>query len=191
MTKTYLRNALLAAVAATTLTGAPAIAGDKAQPAPQGQTAPKQAARGEQPSGQLPRATKSLEIPFEEVTFVDSGYAPYGPRRADDHTGRDLMVANGYGDVTNGPHATLTKFPKGFRSALHTHSGDYYGFVITGVMENYRPGDKDIKKLGAGSYWFQKGGEPHVTECLSEDCTVVLVQDVAFDAQIQDTSIAR
>jgi len=166
MTNSILRNTLLAAATAASLIGAPAIA---AGPTP--------------PGAKLPAASESREINFEDMKFVDSGFAPYGPRRPDDHSGRDIMVSNAYGNVTMGPHATITKFPKGFRSVLHSHTGDYYAVVITGVMSNYRPGQTP-KHLGPGSYWFQKGGEAHITECFADDCTVVLVQDVAFDAQI-------
>src|SRR5271165_50550 len=166
MTNTFVRNALVVAATATSLFGPPALASE--------QTASH---------AKLPEATNSLEIPFEDMTFADSGFAAYGPRRPDDHSNRDILVSDAYGKVASGAHATITKFPKGFKSALHTHTGDYYAVVISGVMANYRPGS-EIKHLSAGSYWFQKGGEPHITECFSENCTVVLVQDVAFDAQI-------
>jgi len=166
MTNTFVRIALLVVATTASLFGAPALAS--------AQTASH---------AKLPEATKSLEIPFEDMTFADSGFASYGPRRTDDHSNRDIMVSDAYGKVASGPHATITKFPKGFKSALHTHTGDYYAIVISGVMANYRPGS-EIKHLSAGSYWFQKGGEPHITECFSENCAVVLVQDVAFDAQI-------
>jgi len=166
MTSTILRKTLLIAATAATLVGAPAMA---AGPTP--------------PQAKLPAATESREINFEDMNFGDSGFAAYGPRRPDDHSGRDIMVSDAYGNVTMGPHATITKFPKGFRSVLHSHTGDYYAVVIAGVMANYRPGG-EIKHLGPGSYWFQKGGEAHITQCFSENCTVVLVQDVAFDAQI-------
>jgi beta-alanine degradation protein BauB len=166
MTNTFVRSALLVVATTASLFGAPALAS--------AQTASH---------AKLPEATKSLEIPFEDMTFADSGFASYGPRRTDDHSNRDILVSDAYGKVASGAHATITKFPKGFKSALHTHTGDYYAVVISGVMANYRPGG-EMKHLSAGSYWFQKGGEPHITECFSENCTVVLVQDVAFDAQI-------
>ncbi|RZN23178.1 DUF4437 domain-containing protein [Bradyrhizobium sp. Leo121] len=166
MTNTFVRSALLVVATTASLFGAPALAS--------AQTASH---------AKLPEATNSLEIPFEDMTFADSGFASYGPRRTDDHSNRDILVSDAYGKVASGAHATITKFPKGFKSALHTHTGDYYAVVISGVMANYRPGG-EMKHLSAGSYWFQKGGEPHITECFSENCTVVLVQDVAFDAQI-------
>ncbi len=166
MTDGIVRKAQLAAAMAVTLVGASAWA---AEPGTS--------------QARLPAATQSLEIPFEDMKFSDSGFAAYGPRRPDDHSGRDIMVSDAYGKVTSGPHATITKFPQGFRSVLHSHTGDYYAVVIAGVMANYRPGG-EVKKLSAGSYWFQEGGEAHITECFSENCTVVLVQDVGFDAQI-------
>lgn len=165
--KTLFRNALLAAVTAATFATAPAMAADP-----------------DDAGAKMPAATQSKEIPFEEMKFVDSGYAAYGAHKPDDHSGKDIMVFNGYGDVLKGQHATIMRWPKGFHSLLHSHTGDYYAVVISGVMSNYRPGQKTpIKKLTAGSYWFQKGGEAHVTDCYSENCMAVLVQNVGFDAQ--------
>jgi quercetin dioxygenase-like cupin family protein len=56
--------------------------------------------------------------------------------------------------------------PAGFVSPPHTHTEDYYAVVIAGVGANGRPDGQDVE-LPAGSYWFQKGKEVHVTKCLS------------------------
>jgi hypothetical protein len=51
-------------------------------------------------------------------------------------------------------------------------------------MSNPEKGEKD-SPLPVGSYWYQKGGEPHYTNCLSkEDCIIFLVSDGKFDAQV-------
>ena len=75
MTNTFVRNALVVAATATSLFGPPALASE--------QTASH---------AKLPEATNSLEIPFEDMTFADSGFAAYGPRRPDDHSNRDILV---------------------------------------------------------------------------------------------------
>ena len=57
MTNTFIRNALVVAATATSLFGAPALASEQ--------------------TAKLPEATNSLEIPFEDMTFADSGFAAY------------------------------------------------------------------------------------------------------------------
>ena len=53
--------------------------------------------------------------------------------------------------------------------------------VISGVAVNGLPGSPDVQ-LPVGSYWFQKGGEPHVTKCVSpNECIFFISQHGAFD----------
>jgi putative hemolysin len=53
--------------------------------------------------------------------------------------------------------------------------------VVSGVMVNKKPDSPDVP-LPAGSYCFQKGGEPHVTKCLSPDgCIYFASQNGKFD----------
>lgn len=71
--------------------------------------------------------------------------------------------------------------PTGFVSAPHTHSHDYYGVVITGVGVNTAAGGKDVP-LPPGSYWFQPGGKPRVTKCISTtECIFFIHQPAKFD----------
>jgi hypothetical protein len=56
--------------------------------------------------------------------------------------------------------------PAGLESEVHTHTEDYYTVVISGVIVNTKVGGTDVP-LPVGSYWFQKGSEPHVTKCIS------------------------
>jgi beta-alanine degradation protein BauB len=152
-------------IAATLLFGASAMAADTDAGSPR-----------------LAEDSQSKQIPFEDMTFSHTDFVAYGPRKPGDNATPDILAFDAYGKAAKGPHAAILKWPKGFKSVLHTHTGDYYAVVISGVMANYRPGDK-IVHLSAGSYWFQKGGEPHITECFSENCTAVLVQNMKFDAQ--------
>lgn len=93
----------------------------------------------------------------------------------------ELEAGPAYGDLQHGRHGTFIHMPHGFVSPVHTHTQDYFGVVIKGVGANQLPGGKVIP-LPAGSYWFQKGEEAHVTQCLSkEDCLFFIVQPGAFD----------
>lgn len=105
----------------------------------------------------------------------------YGPTGISDGAHGELYAAPAFGDVSRGPHGTFIKMPAGFVSPPHTHSDDYWSVVVTGVMVNGRPGSKDIP-LPAGSYYFQKGGEVHVTKCLTAtECVFFVNQIGKFD----------
>jgi hypothetical protein len=76
--------------------------------------------------------------------------------------------------------------PAGFISPVHTHTEDYWGVVISGVAVNGLPGSPDVE-LPVGSYWFQKGGEPHVTKCVSpNECIFFISQHGKFDYVVVD-----
>jgi len=105
----------------------------------------------------------------------------YGPTGVSDGVHGELNAAAAYGDLAHGAHGTFIKMPAGFVSPVHTHSEDYWGVVISGVAANGLPGSKDIS-LPVGSYWFQKGGEAHVTKCLSpNECIFFISQNGKFD----------
>ena len=92
-----------------------------------------------------------------------------------------LQAAHAYGDSSKGAHATLIKMPAGFVSTVHTHTHDYYGVVINGVAANASVGEKDVP-LSPGSYWFQPGGKPHVSKCISStECIFFISQEAKFD----------
>jgi hypothetical protein len=105
----------------------------------------------------------------------------YGPTGVTDGVHGELMAAAAYGDLAHGTHGTFIKMPAGFVSKLHTHTEDYWGVVISGVAVNGVPGSKDIG-LPVGSYWYQKGGEPHITKCISpNECIFFISQRGKFD----------
>ncbi len=75
-----------------------------------------------------------------------------------------------YGDPAHGPHGNFIKIPAGYATPVHTHTSGFYGIVVSGVVVNTPVGGTEVP-LPAGSYWFQKGGERHVTKCVSStDC---------------------
>lgn len=105
----------------------------------------------------------------------------YGPTGVSDGVHGELNAGPAYGNLSTGPHGTFIKMPAGFVSPVHTHTEDYWGVVISGVAANGLPGSKDIG-LPVGSYWFQKGGEAHVTKCLSpNECIFFISQAGKFD----------
>ena len=105
----------------------------------------------------------------------------YGPTGVSDGVHGELNAAPAYGDLGHGPHGTFVKMPAGFVSKVHSHTDDYWGVVIEGVAANGKPGSTDVP-LPVGSYWFQKGGEEHVTKCLSpSECIFFISQNGKFD----------
>ena len=119
-------------------------------------------------------AKPNVNLPVTELKWGSTGIvAPNGIG--------PLQAAPAYGDLSKGAHATFIKMPAGFVGAVHTHTHDFYVAVITGVAINTSVGDKDIP-LPPGSYWFQPGGKPHVTKCISTtECIFFVSQGAKFD----------
>jgi hypothetical protein len=115
----------------------------------------------------------SVSVPVKDLK--------YGPTGISDGTHGELQAAPAYGDFANGPHGTFIKMPAGYVSPAHTHSEDYWAVVISGVLVNKKPDGPDVP-LAAGSYYFQKGAELHITKCLSpEGCVFFVNQSGKFD----------
>jgi hypothetical protein len=105
----------------------------------------------------------------------------FGPTGVSDGVHGELQAAPAFGDLAHGAHGTYIKMPAGFVSPIHIHTEDYYAVVISGVGANGLPGSTDVP-LPVGSYWFQKGGERHVTKCLSaNECLFFISQPGKFD----------
>jgi len=120
-----------------------------------------------------PGEKPSLNLPVTQLQYVRTGVS--------DGVHGELQAAPAFGDLAHGAHGTFIKMPAGFVSPVHTHTGDYYGVVISGVGANGVPGSADVS-LPVGSYWFQKGGERHVTKCLSpNECIFFINQSTKFD----------
>jgi beta-alanine degradation protein BauB len=118
-------------------------------------------------------ASPSVSTPVTELKF--------GPTGVSDGAHGELYAAAAYGDLAHGAHGTFIKMPAGFASKIHTHSEDYWGVVISGVAVNQKPGSADVA-LPVGSYWFQKGGERHITKCISPyECIFFINQGGKFD----------
>lgn len=120
-----------------------------------------------------PAATASISVPAPQVQF--------GPTGVSDGTHGELLAGPAYGNLSKGPHGTFVRMPAGFVSHTHIHTGAYWAVVIAGVAVNGKPNTTDVL-LPVGSYWYQKGGEPHVTQCVStSECLFFISQDGAFD----------
>ena len=114
----------------------------------------------------------SVSIPASDIKFGATGVKSKG---------LELKAGPAYGNLATGRHGTFVRMPAGFKSAVHTHTEDYYAVVIEGVGANFPAGGKAVP-LPKGSYWFQRGEEPHETQCLSStDCLFFLVQPGKFD----------
>ena len=117
--------------------------------------------------------TSSVSKPVTELK--------YGPTGLSDGVHGELSAAPAYGDLGHGPHGTFIKMPAGYESPAHTHTDDYWAVVVSGVMVNKTPDAPDVA-LPVGSYYFQKGGESHVTKCISPtECIFFVSQSGKFD----------
>lgn len=92
-----------------------------------------------------------------------------------------LTFANAWGDPATGPHSNFIRIISQTSSPQHVHTASYYGTVISGTISNEQEGKPDLP-LGPGSYWYQRGQEPHVTKCLSKsDCLIFVTSKGPFD----------
>ncbi|MGZ8256286.1 MAG: DUF4437 domain-containing protein [Gallionella sp.] len=116
----------------------------------------------------------SVNIPVTQLKYFDTGL------RSSNGIGT-LQAAPAHGDLQHGAHGTFIKMPAGFVSDIHIHTGEYWAVVVSGVGVNGVPGSADVP-LPVGSYWSQKGGERHVTKCISSnECIFFINQSDKFD----------
>ncbi|MEG3175340.1 DUF4437 domain-containing protein [Sphingomonas sp. RB3P16] len=118
----------------------------------------------------FPATRASENIPVERLHFYQSK--------------EGLTFAKAWGDPAAGPHSNYIMLPGSYASPLHVHTSDYYGVVVSGVVTNERRAQPD-RPLRPGSYWFQRGGEPHTTKCLSrEECLIFVTSHGSFDIRV-------
>lgn len=93
-----------------------------------------------------------------------------------------FIVANAWGDPAQGAHSNFMRMPGHSASGHHTHTFSYYGVVILGTVVNEPVGSRIDHPLRPGSYWYQSGGEPHVTKCVSAAaCLFFVTSPGSFD----------
>jgi quercetin dioxygenase-like cupin family protein len=107
----------------------------------------------------------SIIVPLEKMSFQPQ--APGLPQKVSTLWGnRDR----------DGGFGQLIELPPGFRSPLHTHSGDYHGVLIKGTWQHEDAAGKKTS-VQPGSYVRQAGGEMHIDACVSkEPCLLFLFQ---------------
>ncbi|HLG83224.1 MAG TPA: DUF4437 domain-containing protein [Bradyrhizobium sp.] len=117
----------------------------------------------------------------QESVSMPTDQLKYGSTGVSDNVHGEVKAAAAYGDNARGAHGTFLKMPGKFVSPLHTHSSDEWGVIVAGVFANGKPGNPDVL-LPAGSYFFQKAGEAHISKCVSEnECIIFLSQSGKYD----------
>lgn len=118
--------------------------------------------------------TTNVALPSTDLRFVETGIN-------DRHGHGPILAAAAYGDMTRGEHGTYIRMPAGFDGAVHIHTHDFWVAVVSGVAVNSAVGGIDVP-LPQGSFWFQPGGRPHYTKCLSQvECVFFVNQNGPFD----------
>lgn len=80
----------------------------------------------------------------------------------------------------NGSYCQFTKFPKGTKVPLHSHSADIGSVVVAGQFGSAVEGA--VKLAGAGAYHMIPGGLKHTTECGADaDCVIYSCGPAPFD----------
>lgn len=85
-----------------------------------------------------------------------------------------------WGDPDKGAYGAVTRFTKGTKNALHTHSHEIKIVVISGTFL-YDSGSGE-NKLGPGSYLLEPGGVKHTSGAGADaDCVFFQESSGAFD----------
>ncbi len=124
--------------------------------------------------------SENISTPVTDLTFFDTGINGVTDAGS-------ILGASAFGDMTKGEHSTWIRMPARFNGAVHTHTYDFWVAVVSGVAVNTGVGGEDVT-LPAGSFWFQPGGKPHYTNCISTvECVYFVSQNGTFDYNVVDT----
>ena len=104
-----------------------------------------------------------VKIPFEEAQFFPTA------------EGSPVEIAVLWGDPVNGPAGVLLRLPAGFPGAMHYHSQDYRGVVISGLHTHWLEGDEPGDGNGPGTYYFQPGGQVHADANFGDEPVVIFI----------------
>ena len=106
------------------------------------------------------------------VAAADIAFAPMNPEKPE---GPNLVALTG--DMKTGPWTALARFPAGLSTPKHSHSANYSGVVVSGVVSN--GGDETFS---AGSVWSNAAGNVHTTICAEDqDCVFFITMDGAME----------
>lgn len=97
-----------------------------------------------------------------------------------------------WGTLFGSAHGTLGVFGAGQASPPHTHSGTYYGVVLSGTIKNPFGTEDSPPALPASSFWSVPAEEQHVTKCeLGEPCLFYFHSRDAFDFAVLDAGVTE
>ena len=133
-----------------------------------------------------PRPEKTATKPIPEKAVTKEVVIPAGQMQFKE-AAPGVIKAVLWGDPTKGAYATITKFAKGTKNALHTHSHDIKVVVISGTFV-YDSGSGE-KRLGPGSYVSQPAGAQHTSGAGEDaDCLFLEESNGAFDIKMVKTA---
>ena len=87
-----------------------------------------------------------------------------------------------WGNPAAGAFGAFLKLPAGLAAPLHTHTTDLKVVIVSGTYVQGPEGKPEFR-IGAGSYFFQPGGNyKHTTTCAAgADCVLFFEGDGKFD----------
>jgi len=102
-----------------------------------------------------------------------------------------VQIADLWGDHTKGAYGAFIKFPAGFAAPLHTHTNAMKIVIVSGTFIAGPEGNPEVR-LGAGSYFWQPGGNyRHTTGCdKASECVFFAESAGEFDLKPVDAGKA-
>ena len=102
-----------------------------------------------------------------------------------------VKIADLWGDHTKGAYGAFIKFPAGFAAPLHTHTNAMKIVIVSGTFIAGPEGNPEVR-LGAGSYFWQPGGNyRHTTGCdKASECVFFAESAGEFDLKPVDAGKA-
>ena len=91
-----------------------------------------------------------------------------------------------HGEMALNEHISYVRFPRGMRTAVHTHSNAYTGIILQGVARHFEPNSagEDVW-LPAGSFYRVPADIPHISECSDQSvCIFAIHQHGSFDRSL-------
>ena len=99
---------------------------------------------------------------------------------------KDIMVAALWGDSSKGAYGALEKWAAGTEIALHTHSFETKGVVVSGTLAITMNGK--TTEIGPGSYVLMPANVQHATACKAgAGCVFFAMQPGKGDAKLVGT----
>jgi quercetin dioxygenase-like cupin family protein len=142
------------------------------------------------PKDEPPTPTPKPEIEPEPEPAPDptGGYsltAPadleYGKLDPNNPEGPDIAVVHG-NPQDDEMSAVFLRVPAKGDAGVHTHTVGYHAVVVSGSPKHWLPGEKKVKSLSPGDYWYQPGGQAHGDSCDGPDpCVLFILFEGKFD----------